>query len=290
MYWLADIKYLILKKEKWRLKMNSNLDWALNYAKQGFSVVPTNPSNVKIPAIEHAGKPPLTQEEIKQLWTEEPNYGIALKMTNIFSIDVDTPQHAGTTKIDGFKSLKECIPSEWLPDTLNAFTPSGGMHFYYMKVNGLPNKSAAAIIPGVDVQASPNSISVVPPTKRQDGIYEWNLVPGSKNPVAIPPRELIDFIQEKTNQNASKPILFKTFKAKNYAGKLLDALCFQQVKGQRNSYLTSLIGKMLFCGAEEENCYTLAMFANSQFQEPLPEKEVTSIFNSILRKELANEK
>lgn len=53
--------------------MNSNSDWALNYAKQGFSVVPTNPSNVKIPAIEHAGKPPLTQEEIKQLWTEEPN-------------------------------------------------------------------------------------------------------------------------------------------------------------------------------------------------------------------------
>lgn len=159
-----------------------------------------------------------------------------------------------------------------------------------MKVNGLPNKSGTAIIPGVDVQASPNSISVVPPTKRQDGVYEWNLVPNSKNPVVIPPKELIDFIQEKTNKNTSKPILFRTFKTKNYAGKLLDSLCFQQVRGQRNSYLASLIGKMLFCGAEEENCYTLAMFANSQSQEPLPKKEVTTIFNSILRKDLANEK
>lgn len=100
-----------------------------------------------------------------------------------------------------------------------------------MKVNGLPNKSGTTIIPGVDVQASPNSISVVPPTKRQDGVYEWNLVPNSKNPVVIPPKELIDFIQEKTNKNTSKPILFRTFKTKNYAGKLLDSLCFQQVRG-----------------------------------------------------------
>ena len=65
----------------------------------------------------------------------------------------------------------------------------------------------------------PNSISVVPPTKRQDEVYEWNLVPNSKNPVVIPPKELIDFIQEKTNKTKTKPILFKTFKTKNYASR-----------------------------------------------------------------------
>ena len=69
--------------------MDNNLEWALNYAKQGFSVIPTKPNNVKEPIFKHAGKPPLTQEEIKQLLSENPNYGIALKMTNIFSIDVE---------------------------------------------------------------------------------------------------------------------------------------------------------------------------------------------------------
>lgn len=267
--------------------MNDTLAWALNYAKQGFSVIPTDPNNVKMPAIEHAGKPPLTQEDIKRIWTQAPHCGIALKMTNIFSIDVDTPQHAGTTKIDGFKSLKECIPPDWLPDTLTASTPSGGMHFYYMKVNGLPNKSGTAIIPGVDVQASPNSISVVPPTKRQDGAYEWNLVPGSKNPVAIPPKELIEFIQNKTNKSTT--VNFEpTYRNKTYAGKLLDELCYPQIKGQRNSFLTSLIGKMLYSGANPRACYKLAHFTNTQFQEPLAEKEVDTIFKSILRKDLAN--
>lgn len=269
--------------------MNETLEWALRYAQQGFSIIPTHPDDVKKALFYHKDKPALTEDEIKQIWNKLPNCGIAFKMTNIFSIDIDTPQHAGTTKIDGFKSLKESIPPEWLPDTLTVSTPSGGKHLYYMKVNGLPNKSITAFLPGVDVQASYNSISVVPPTKRPEGAYEWDLVLGSKNPVAIPPKELIDFIQEKANKNKTNIVNFKsTYKRKNYAGKLLDELCYPQIKGQRNSYLTSLVGKMLYSGADEETCYKLAHFTNSQFQEPLPDKEVNTIFRSILRKDLAN--
>jgi len=75
----------------------NNLDWAVKYAEHGFSVIPTN-VNLKSPAIPYSNKPSLTDKEITQLWTDNPNLGIAWKMTNIFSIDMTPLSIVGKQK------------------------------------------------------------------------------------------------------------------------------------------------------------------------------------------------
>lgn len=262
---------------------NINLKWALTYAEHGFSVIPVKP-NSKIPAIVHADKPPLTTEQVKELWTRNPNYGVALKMDKIFSIDVDTPQHNGTTKVNGYKSLKESIPKEWLTPTLTALTPSGGTHFYYLKKDGLPDKSLAGILKGIDIQAQNNSISIVPPTQINGKPYTWKNV----NNIMSPSKELVNFLQSKLTADRENNLsLDYTHIEPTWTGKLINMLFYPEVKGKRNDHLTRLIGYLLSTRADISNCYELAIFANQHFQEPLPDKELNKTFNSILRREIA---
>lgn len=263
--------------------MKTNLDWALTYANHGFSVLPLIP-NTKHPVFKHADKPPLTTEQINKYWAENPNYGIAIKMTTIFSIDIDTPQHSGTTKVDGYKSFKENIPKEWLKTTLVASTPSGGMHYYYLKNNGFPNKPVEGILQGVDIQAHQNNYSVVPPTIINGKSYKWL----NHNAIVKPTNELINFLKEKMPDN-KKETIFSSYPSiePTWTGNLINMLCYPQIKGKRNDYLTRLIGTLLSTHAEPENCYELAIFANEHFQEPLSDKELNRTFNSILRSEIA---
>lgn len=272
---------VFVEKIKGGLEMN-NLDWAVKYAEHGFSVIPTN-VNLKSPAIPHSNKPSLTDKEITQLWTDNPNLGIAWKMTNIFSIDIDTPKHSGKTKIDGFKSIRESIPVEWLPDTLTALTPNDGLHLYYLKKDGQPNKTKAGFLPGVDIQAEQGNISLVPPTLLNGVSYEWV---NPDQPVVEAPTELIEFIQQKTQKGIKTKKHY--YGRKTWTGCLLDELFYPQIVGKRNDYLTHIIGKLFKTGARAETIYQLAIIANNQFQEPLPKNEVTRTFNSILEREVNN--
>lgn len=264
------------------MEQKTNLDWVLTYAKHGFSVLPLIP-NTKHPVFKHADTPPLTTEQIKKYWSENPNYGIAIKMTNIFSIDIDTPQHSGTTKVDGYKSFKESIPKKWLTPTLKSSTPSGGLHYYYLKKNGFPNKPVEGILKGVDIQAHKNNISVVPPTTINGRSYKWL----NHNAITTPTNELIDFLKEKVSVTNKETILSYPSLEPTWTGKLINMLCYPQIKGKRNDYLTRLVGTLLSTHADTENCYELAAFANEHFQEPLSDKELNKTFNSILRSEIA---
>lgn len=267
--------------------MNSNLNAALQLAKNGFSVVPIVP-NTKRPAIKHADQSPMTSEQINSFWSKNPNYGIAIKTTDFFSIDVDTPAHSGTTKIDGRKALREHFNGFLLPETLTAQTPSGGIHFYYKKIDGKPNKSLAGIYPGIDLQADKNSISIIPPTIRNGKAYEWK---SKVNTITTPPIELIEMLQSRLKPNYEEkytPLAFSNnSNPPNYTAKLLEEMIYPQVEGQRNSYLTHIIGKLLVTGITANTAYKYTTFTNSNFTEPLPIKEVNRTFESILKKELS---
>lgn len=270
--------------------MKSNLNNALQLAKNGFSVVPIVP-NTKRPAIKHASQPPLTPEQIKKIWSKNSNYGIAIKTNTFFSIDVDTPAHSGTTKIDGRNSLKKYFNGSLLPETLTAVTPSGGIHFYYQKIDGKPNKSIAGIYPGIDLQADKNSISIIPPTIRDGKAYEWK---SKINTITKPPIELVEMLQKQLTSNYESKYKSLTFSSNstppNYIAQLLEEMIYPQVKGQRNNYLTHIIGKLLVTGITVETAYKYAIFTNSNFAEPLPLKEVNRTFESIFRKEKSKRK
>ena len=80
--------------------MHPNLvNFALNYAKHGFSVIPIG--NNKRPLIKFADKPPLTNTEIREIWKKYPTANIALKTDKFFVIDVDW--HGG--EVDGIESI-----------------------------------------------------------------------------------------------------------------------------------------------------------------------------------------
>ncbi|CAG5299010.1 replication protein [Streptococcus pneumoniae] len=81
--------------------MSSMKEYALQYQKLGFSVIPINPKN-KMPLIDFADKPAMTPSEIENFWDGYPNANIALKITNFFVIDID--KHG---KSNGFESLKK---------------------------------------------------------------------------------------------------------------------------------------------------------------------------------------
>ena len=80
--------------------MASMKDYALQYQKLGFAVIPINPKN-KRPMIEFADKPKMTAEEIASFWDQHPNANIALKTTNFFVIDID--KHGQTSGVDSLK-------------------------------------------------------------------------------------------------------------------------------------------------------------------------------------------
>ena len=58
--------------------MHPNLvNFALNYAEHGFSVIPIGSS--KKPLIKFADRAPLTSTEIREIWQKYPTANIALK-------------------------------------------------------------------------------------------------------------------------------------------------------------------------------------------------------------------
>ena len=122
--------------------MASMKDYALQYQKLGFAVIPINPKN-KRPMIEFADKPKMTAEEIESFWDQHPNANIALKTTNFFVIDID--KHG---KENGFESLKRWKYLNLIEPTLQAKTASGGKHLFYFKREDSPITQMIGFLPG----------------------------------------------------------------------------------------------------------------------------------------------
>lgn len=146
---------------------NNLMNAALHYASHGFYVLPIA-AGAKNPAIKFKNQPPLTTDEIKELWTKNPNYNIALRTVNHFVIDVDSVKHTEDAKRDGYKSL-DTIPKDLLPDTLKEITPSGGLHLYYAKPTYCKlQHQYIDWLGGIDIKANINNYSVVA-TSQKDG-------------------------------------------------------------------------------------------------------------------------
>lgn len=274
-------------------ELKTNKDWALMYQQKGFSIVPVVP-NEKRPAIAHAGRKPLTAEDIRNYWDDNfydgtthgnSNYGIAWKMNDIFSIDVDTVEHSGTTKIDGLATFRKELLAR-LPtgtfNTLTAKTPSGGLHFYFRKQNGLPNKSKAGLFAGIDIQAESGNISIVPPTVRNGTSYKWL---SNDYPIIDASPALIELLQEQLQPSRGRKFSTSNFhqsgQATTWTGKLLEEIYSPQSVGTRNDYIAHLTGKVLSSGCTPATAYQVVLDANSRFTPPLDEKEVNRTFMSI---------
>lgn len=263
--------------------MHPNLiNYALNYAKHGFSVIPIG-SN-KRPLIKFAGKPPLTNTEIREIWKEYPTANIALKTDKFFVIDVD--RHPD--EVDGLESIKKLGHEDWFKGTLTERTAHNGFHFFFAKPSKVKIQQNIGFLPSVDLKAHENNYVVVAPSMLGDKQYKWLNSESMKEP----PQGLIDLILEK--QKEFKPV--KQLEGYKPTGKTQTTKLFEQIinglgpTGGRNNALASFIGGLLFRNVDPNVAAQLAVIANNNTKDSLSIQEVKRTFNSMAEKEIRRRK
>lgn len=172
------------------------MDHALQYLKQGFSVVPAimGEKRTYIAWGEFQKRLP-TEAEVNQWWTKWPKANIAI-VTGLVSglavIDIDSPE--------GKKELNDLIPDSCFFPI--ADSPSGGEHWYFKCLDSdLQTKAGLEGFTKVDIRAN-GGIIMAPPSIKGDGrAYRWRK--GFEiNRVAIPviPASLYERLPKKGKQ------------------------------------------------------------------------------------------
>lgn len=256
---------------------NTRLTRALQLARDGIAVYPLA-SNSKVPLKGTQGyKDATTDIQTINGWFEHvprANLGIRLDQAKLLVIDID--RHG---EVDGGQTLRELNKhGKQLPaDTYIEQTPHDGLHYFFKCSHELTTfKRRTGLYPGIDVLAD---FVLVAPSSINGSAYR---VIDSTKPIADVPRWLIDDLlpsqrMNKTPEHASQI-------RKTWAGRMLDDLVTGTGEGSRNSYLTSLLGKLLRTGCDGMTAYELLQYANERLQPPLPDKEVNTIFKSIIKR------
>jgi Bifunctional DNA primase/polymerase, N-terminal/Primase C terminal 2 (PriCT-2) len=181
---------------------NERLDAALSYARRGWEVFPVPPGTKAGYSIARRGfdngKPwgkTTDEAEVRAYWRRLPQANVGLAMgigSGIFDVETDTCEgHANLAK-DGAASLAELEAKHGkLPTTLMFVSPSGSLHRLFKHPGGgfhvehLISKLGI----GIDVIGD-GFMSVVPPSRKGKGHYEWiNVLP-----VADAPAWLLDMV------------------------------------------------------------------------------------------------
>ena len=257
--------------------------WALKYAKMGFSVIPISPKT-KVPLIKFADKPALTELEIIKLWDEYPSANIALRTDKFFVIDVDV--HG----VNGFESLTAWKHKDLLTPTLVAKTASGGRHYFYFKREDSSLNQQIGFLDGVDIKAHVNNYVLVAPSATSAGVYEWDIEQSAEGgTMTTASRELVNAINsERKSSQGLRQMLWNTYH--NQGEKTKTAERFETIlrgfggQGGRNANLTSFTAYLLRVGLEPEDVLALAEIANSNSAEPLPNGELRTTVLSMIKK------
>lgn len=256
--------------------MKNLVNYALAYQAKGLSVLPVAG---KQPLIKFANKPPLTAEQIKDIWRHHPYAQIALRTDKFFVVDIDR-NHDG--EIDGMKSIEQ-QPSEYYPETLMQTTRHGGQQWFYLKRHDMKVNQLIGYLPGVDVKAHVNNYVVVAPSEG----YKWL----NKHAIVTAPKSLVININQMraSNRRSSPSDLVLKPRQRNSTTDLLETIANGLGdKGLRNKTLAGLVGAILFRGVHQKEAYQLALMANENTPDPLPEEEVNRTFRSMVKRDIRN--
>ena len=262
-------------------------EYALQYQRLGFSVIPINPKN-KMPLIEFADKPAMTASEIENFWDGYPNANIALKTTNFFVIDID--KHG---KSNGFESLKKWKHLGLIEPTLQAKTASGGKHLFYFKRDDIPITQMIGFLPGVDIKAHENNYVLVAPSATEKGQYEWDLEKSKEGGTMVTPSKAIKEQYGKIHgyKYDGKDGLRDLARRSHTRDRTQTTELFETIavgfgdEGGRNDKLAKFVGGLLFRAVDDEVVLQLAKLANTNSSNPLSDREVTRTVESMIKKD-----
>ncbi len=267
---------------------------ALQLAQAGVPVYPLAPGSKTPPKGHHGYREATTNTAIIATWPNEWGLGIDLFTAGMVVLDLDQPGtdcngHAVHGGKNGVKALKVYLEQHQrrLPRPMYAEqTPHGGLHLFFKLDKPLkrPTRKTNSL-PGVDILGdfvivAPSRIDGAPYLVMQD-----RQQPVSIRNTATAPQWIANLLT--TPQTAFKPIKANYLMKgqKTYTGHLFDKIAQGADEGERNNWLTSVTGSILGAGTEPENAYHLIGWINERFiSPPLDDREVNSIFKSILKR------
>lgn len=265
--------------------MEDMLRFALGYSRRGYDIVPLIP-NTKQPMQAFANKPPLTEEEIKEIWTKTPNANIAIKTVDFFAIDIDV--HGNK---NGYESLKKWKYLKDIPRTSQVVTASGGKHLYFKKRVGDTIPQKIAFLEGVDIKYNVNNYVVAPPSEINGKIYYWDMDKSLPNlQLAEATKELMDAIRETAGIESEDKLKYKgalsQFKGNGpKVSKVTMAVneCLEGLGGEgtRNNKVASYTGKLISMGIEREIVELLVNVMNDKSPKPLNPRELSTTIQSM---------
>ena len=250
---------------------NNVADTALKYLINGFSLIPMYAQKSPQGEIEkkpclpewkpYQSKPP-SAEQVTEWWRKSPKRMIGLvtgEISKVIVLDTDTEQ--ATQRLN-----------EYLPESLTiptAQSPGGFFHYYFKYQKNLSFNDKA--IPDCHFRGEGGLIIAPPSDNGHGGVYRW--LPGLSIFENEPP-ELPQAVLEKLfrqNGNEAKPPGWK------------DEILEGVSEGQRNDALTRLAGSYVAKGLPEREIFNLLLGTNLAFNPPLPEKEVKTILESVIK-------
>ena len=271
--------------------MNNTFNVAQSLAKNGIKVYPLSPGS-KIPVAGSHGEHDATDnlDTIKSWFNYNPNFNLAinLKASHLAVIDLDNHSNGA----NGIRTYSEYIRNhgDSYVDTLRTYTemtPRNGLHIFYKLNHDFGNKDIQ-LMPGVELLTgktviAPSFINEFNKGYRAEYQGFQSLSYDKVQPL---PEWIADLAKEAQEQTVKPAVVYENYQPgqKRWTGRLLDELVHGAPKGDRNNYLTQLTGKMFHVGADSDSIYNLLAFANSNCEPPLPDREINSIFGSILKK------
>lgn len=261
-------KKIIKKKDD---KKNPHLEAAFRYIERGWSIIPIKPKS-KLPMVaswkDYQTKR-ATREDALEWWGKHPQAGIALvcgQISGVIVVDID--------KKDNVKPHGLVLSGP----TLAARSGGGGDHYFYKWRKGLVG-AKVGFREAVDIRSDGSYIIISPSIHPSGKSYEWVTDEDESLKEAPQWLELAkgsegEGIKEKTDWDA----FFKSSKG----------------KGERNMSAAQIAGKILF-ETSPEMWDTLGvsyfkLWNKEHNVPPLPESELMTVWNSIKKTHLKNNK
>lgn len=251
--------------------MNQLTKYALELAQQGFKVFPLQ-ANSKRPVTAH-GYLDATDNvvQIGEWFDDDQHYNIGLQLTGTGIVVIDIDQHGHGNGIEVLKNWQH-KGMQLIPAYVEQ-TPHKGLHYFFKANQKLSDK---VIVPSVELKTK--QIIIAP--SQIDGKAYQTIKGADLSRLSSLPGWLVNLLtSQKVAHTALQHRLYKS-----WTGKLLDQLVTGTQQGQRNVYLTSLLGKLLRTGCDGDTAYSLLFFANDHLTPPLSDQEVNIIFKSLMKR------
>lgn len=272
----------------------TNAEIALQYAKHGWKVYPLV-QNKKFPYKGSKGHLDATNDpdEVIDLffkYGELSNVGLNLLGTDIVVIDIDL-HHEDKSGFEALKEIEDAYGE--LPSTYTVSTPRQGEHRYYRLPGLSMNKDIQAFRPGIDIMVSK---IYVPPSQVTDDngelIGKYAVKEGKITEIANLPNWFIKLLVQheestKTRMQLPSKIYPKSrLNEKNWKGMLLEEIVDGSVEGNRNAWITSMFGKLLYSRMDTRKAIQLIEVINQNFvSPPIKQKELEGIIKSVLSRD-----